>query len=268
MFFLTKLIFITARCGMQSKLKKERTMMNNIFRKEVPCNALLDIRGIGKAARIAAMLVAVPMLFGCATESHQVVEIESVATYNTSYSGPKYPLAVGKFANRSTYMRGIFSDGKDRLGSQAKTILKTHLAQTNRFTTVDRDNMEEIAQEAKISGTEQALMGATVVVTGEVTEFGRKAVGDQQLFGILGHGKKQVAYAKVSLNIVDVRTSKITYAIQAAGEYALSNREVLGFGGTAAYDATLTGKVLNFAIMDAVNKLVAGLESGEWSPVN
>jgi len=238
--------------------------MSRILRKKVPRNSLSSI---GRAARVAAMLVAVLMLFACATETHKVVQIESVATHKTAYSGPKYPLVVGKFANRSTYMRGIFSDGRDRLGSQAKTILKTHLTQTNRFNVADRENMEEIAREAKISGTEQALMGASLVVTGEVTEFGRKAVGDRQLFGILGHGKKQVAYSKVSLNIVDVRTSKIIYAIQGAGEYALSNREVLGFGGTAAYDATLTGKVLNFAIMDAVNNLVAGLDRGEWSPV-
>ena len=42
---------------------------------------------------------------------------------------------------------------------------------------------------------------------------------------------------------------------------------MLGFGGTAAYDSTLTGKVLNLAIMEAVNKLVDGLERGEWKPV-
>ncbi len=227
----------------------------------------LSFKGIVRCTYLAAILAAVFMLSACATESHKVVETESVATHKTSYSGPKHSLAVGKFANRSTYMTGIFSDGKDRLGSQAKTILKTHLTQTNRFTTVDRDNMEEISQEANIAGKEQELMGAVVVVTGEVTQFGRKVTGDTQLFGILGHGKKQVAYAKVALNIVDVFTSKIIYAIQGAGEYALTNREVLGFGGTASYDATLTGKVLNLAIMDAVNKLVAGLESGEWSPV-
>ncbi|MBU1056441.1 MAG: CsgG/HfaB family protein [Proteobacteria bacterium] len=207
------------------------------------------------------------MLLSCATESHNVLETESVATYKTGYIGPKYQLAVGKFANRSTYMNGIFSDGTDRLGSQAKTILKTHLAQTNRFVTMDRDNMDEIAQEAKILGKNQELTGAKVIVTGEVTEFGRKVTGDAQLFGILGHGKKQVAYSKVSINIVDVHTSQIVYAIQGAGEYALSNREILGFGGTAGYDSTLTSKVLNLAIMDAVNKLVAGLERGEWSPV-
>jgi len=206
------------------------------------------------------------MCYGCATESHQVVETQTVASYNASYSGPKHPLVVGKFANRSTYMNGIFSDGTDRLGSQAKTILKTHLTQTNRFTLMDRENMDEIAQEARITGNEQDLTGAELVLTGEVTEFGRKVTGDRALFGIFGQGKKQTAYAKVSLNMVDVKTSQIIYAVQGAGEYNLSNREVLGFGGTAGYDATLTGKVLNFAIIDVVNKLVAGLENGEWSP--
>jgi len=204
-------------------------------------------------------------LVSCATESHSTLRTDSVATYRTSYSGPKHSLAIGKFANRSTHMNGIFSDGKDRMGSQARMILKTHLAQTNRFTVVDRANLEEISREAKISGRQQRLLGASLVITGEVTEFGRKVVGDQQLFGILGHGKEQVAYAKVSISIVDVGSSRTVYAVQGAGEYALSNREVLGFGGTAAYDATLTDKVLNLAIMDAVNKLVMGMESGQWS---
>jgi len=207
------------------------------------------------------------ILLACATESHKTVQTESVKTFKTSYSGPKHKIAVGKFANRSNYMNGIFSDGKDRLGSQAKLILKTHLVQTNRFITVDRSNLAELSKESKYSGKRQKITGASLVVTGEVTEFGRKVVGDQQLFGILGHGKKQVAYTKVSINIVDVNTSQIVYAIQGAGEYELSNREVLGFGGTASYDASLTDKVLNLAIMEAVNKLVEGMERGEWSPV-
>ncbi len=219
--------------------------------------------------RLFSLLAVLTLLYGCAaTESHQVIKTTSVETHRTSYNGPKFTLAVGKFANRSTYMNGIFSDGADRLGSQSKTILQTHLQQTNRFILVDRENMAEISNESNISGKNQNLTGAAVVVSGQVTEFGRKVVGDKQLFGILGSGKKQIAYAKVSLNLVDVTTSQVVYAIQGAGEYALSNREVLGFGGTAGYDATLTGKVLNLAIMDAVNKLVQGLERKEWEPVN
>ncbi len=214
---------------------------------------------------VAAALFFMLMISACATETHNTVETQRVATYDSSYNGPRYPLIVGKFANRSTYMNGIFSDGNDRLGSQAKTILKTHLTQTHRFMLMDRANMDEIAREAKISGQKQALKGASLVVTGEVTEFGRRVTGDRAFFGIFGQGKKQTAYAKVSLNIVDVHTSEIIYAVQGAGEYNLSNREVLGFGGTAGYDATLTGKVLNFAMIDMINKLVEGLERGEWS---
>jgi curli biogenesis system outer membrane secretion channel CsgG len=204
--------------------------------------------------------------YGCAaTETHHTVETQSVDTYNTAYNGPRHPLVVGKFANRSTYMNGLFSDGHDRLGSQAKTILKTHLSQTNRFDLMDRDNMDETAAEADILGQNQAIEGAKYIVTGEVTEFGRKVTGDQALFGILGQGKKQTAYAKISLNIVDVHTSKVVHSVQGSGEYILSNREILGFGSSAGYDATLTGKVLNLAMIDVVNNLVTNLENGNWS---
>ena len=205
---------------------------------------------------------------GCATESHRTVVPQNVPSHGTAYSGPRYTIVVGKFQNRSTYMRGMFSDAGDQLGNQAKTILKTHLNQTGRFEVVDRENMDEIAEEARIRGEQQKLSGAQVAITGDVTEFGRRVTGDTQLFGILGYGKRQMAYSKVALNVVDVRTSGIVYSAQGAGEYELSNREVVGFGSTAGYDATLNGKVLNLAIMEAVNDLVAGLERGAWSPTH
>jgi curli biogenesis system outer membrane secretion channel CsgG len=129
---------------------------------------------------------------------------------------------------------------------------------------MDRDNMKEIGLEAGLAKQTQALKGAQFVITGDVTEFGRKDVGDVQLFGILGRGKEQVAYAKVSLNVVDVRTSEVIYSTQGAGEYSLSNREIIGFGGVSSYDSTLNGKVLDLAIREAVDALVSGLESGAW----
>ncbi|HDR1022665.1 TPA: CsgG/HfaB family protein [Pasteurella multocida] len=205
-------------------------------------------------------------LSGCATEGSRVIETPKVTSYGTAYHGQKSLIAVGKFDNKSSYQNGIFSDGVDRLGNQSKTILVAHLQQTGRFSVLERTNMAEIAAEAKIKGKKQNLKGATYVVTGDVTEFGRKTVGDHQLFGILGRGKQQVAYAKVTLNVVNVHTSEVVYSAQGAGEYNLSNREILGFGGTAGYDATLNGKVLDLAIREAVNHLVNGIESGQWKP--
>jgi len=210
------------------------------------------------------LLLAAIGLAGCATETHRIVASEKVESYGTAYNGPRATMVVGNFQNRSSYMQGLFSSNSDRLGNQAKTILKTHLQQTNRFNIVDRQSLQQNEQEAKFLGTKQNIQGARYTVTGDVTEFGRKVTGDKQLFGILGSGKNQTAYAKVSLNIVDVLTSQIVYSTQGAGEYVMSNREVLGFGGTASYDATLNGKVLNFAITESINNMVRDIENGAW----
>ncbi|SVK47239.1 Uncharacterized protein involved in formation of curli polymers [Acinetobacter baumannii] len=198
-----------------------------------------------KSLAVCSVALSVTLLAGCATESSRSLEVPKVASYNTTYQGPRSPIAVGKFDNRSSYMNGIFSDGVDRLGNQSKTILITHLQQTG-----------------------QTLKGANYVITGDVTEFGRKEVGDHQLWGILGRGKSQVAYAKVNLNVVNVQTSEVVYSSQGAGEYELSNREIIGFGGTASYDSTLNGKVLDLAVREAVNNLVTGIENGAWRPAN
>jgi curli biogenesis system outer membrane secretion channel CsgG len=206
------------------------------------------------------------VITGCATEQSRTLDTpKPIQTVQSNYKGAKSPIAVGKFDNRSSFMRGIFSDGVDRLGGQAQTILITHLQQTNRFSVLERNNLQEAAQEAGFAKKAQNIKGAEYLVTGDVSEFGRKEVGDQQLFGLLGRGKSQIAYAKVSLNIVNVQTSEVVYATQGAGEYSLSNREVLGFGGTASYDATLNGKVLDLAIRDAVNKMVSDLDNGTWN---
>ena len=222
-----------------------------------------------KPSNIILLLASATLFFslsGCATESSKSLTIQKVETAGKPYTGLRTPISIGKFDNRSSYMRGIFSDGEDRLGSQAKTILITHLQQTNRFNVLDRDNMKEMSQEATIGNKTQNLKGADFVVTGDVSEFGRKEVGDQQLFGLLGRGKSQIAYAKVNLNIVNIATSEVVFSSQGAGEYALSNREVIGFGGTASYDSTLNGKVLDLAIREAVNNFAAAIDNGTWQP--
>lgn len=206
------------------------------------------------------------LLSACATESSQIIESPKVATYQQAYQGTKAPLVVGKFDTRGNLGGGIFSNGNNQLVSQAKTILMTDLQQTGRFTVLDRTNMDEIRSEANYKGIQQSLKGARYIVTGDITEFGRKNVGDQQLFGLLGQGKTQVAYAKVTLNIVDVKTSEIVYSSQGAGEFKMSTREILGTGGYAGYDGTLNGKVLDLAIREAVNNLVNGIEQGQWNP--
>lgn len=211
-----------------------------------------------------AALAAAFMLAGCATESSRTLEVAKVSTAAAPYVGVRLPVSIGKFDNRSNFMRGVFTDNVDRLGSQAKTTLISHLQQSQRFNVLDRENLNETRQEAQFKSQSQTIRGADYVLTGDITEFGRKEVGDQQLFGLLGKGKSQVAYAKVTINVVDSATSEVVYSAQGAGEYQLSTREVVGFGGTSSYDATLNGKVLDLAIREAVERLVSGVDAGQW----
>ena len=81
-------------------------------------------------------------------------------------------------------MQGVFSNGGDVLGTQARTILKTHLQNSGRYSVLDRRNLDALSRENSFSGQKTQIVGAKYVVTGDVVEFGRKVVGDQQLFGV------------------------------------------------------------------------------------
>ena len=202
-------------------------------------------RSLASAVSAAVLAAAVAALAGCATESSRTVEVAKVEAAARPFQGTRVPISVGKFDNRSGFMRGIFSDGVDRLGSQAKTTLIAHLQQSQRFNVLDRENLEETKQEAQFKTQAQSIRGADYVVTGDISEFGRKDVGDQQLFGILGRGKSQVAYAKVTLNIVNSLTSEVVYSARGAGEYTLSNREIVGCEHSSRSDGVRSSAILN-----------------------
>jgi curli biogenesis system outer membrane secretion channel CsgG len=203
---------------------------------------------------------------GCTTtESHRSLTVEQTQAGRIPYNGPRLPIAVGKIENHSSYMRGLFTSG-DQLGDQAKIILMTHLQQTNRFTVLDRDNLEQARQEAEIRNENQELKGASYIISGGVSEFGRRETSDHQLFGILGRGKKQIAYAKVSFSVLNILTTELACSVQGAGEYELPDREVVGFGSASGYDSTLNGKVLDLAIREAVDRLTEAFDRGAWTP--
>lgn len=187
--------------------------------------------------RMLWVAVGAALLIGCATPTHRGVAIEpDKATVGTSTRrGSSRSFFVGQFANRSTYMQGMFTDGIDRLGHQARAILTATLRRSGRFRVVDRDSHE-----------------AHFEVAGDITEFGLKVVTDA----------KPIAYAKVTLDVVDLKTSRFVYSAQGVGEHVLSSRDVGSFGSVARYDASLNGKLLDLAIRDAVDRLAEASIAG------
>jgi hypothetical protein len=127
---------------------------------------------------------AVLVLGGCATEYHRSVQTEKPIAATQRYQGPRSTIAVGKFDNRSTYLRGLFSDGVDRLGGQAKTILIGHLQETGRFNVLERENLEEKANGLPTAGEMNQvppgkvgeITGADAVMYVELKQYGSKYV--------------------------------------------------------------------------------------------
>src|SRR5437588_10146830 len=78
---------------------------------------------------------------GCATESSRSVAVAKVESAATPFRGTRVPVSVGKFDNRAVFMRGIFTDGVVRLGSQAQTTLIYHLQQSWRFNVLSCGNV-------------------------------------------------------------------------------------------------------------------------------
>jgi len=75
---------------------------------------------VSKTCGVVLAAAAIAALGGCATESSRSLPVAPVASAQRPPVGKAVQISVGKFDNRSSYMRGIFSDGVDRLGSRPR----------------------------------------------------------------------------------------------------------------------------------------------------
>ena len=110
--------------------------------------------------KILTLSAAVALITGCGTASSRALQTPSVASAGTHYSGAKVAVSIGRFNNQSSYQNGIFSDGEDRLGNQASTIVVSSLQESGRFSVLERTNMKILKEESALSKTAQNLKGA------------------------------------------------------------------------------------------------------------
>lgn len=174
----------------------------------------------------------------------------------------KRKIAIARFTNETKYGQSFFLDkDRDWIGKQAMDILSARLGATEKFILLERVDIEKINKELKLGNLSSLKIPADYLIIGSVSEFGRKTTGD---VGIFSRTKRQTAYAKVNIRLIDVYTSQIIYSEEGEGEAFSEAGEVFGVGGRAGYDSTLNDKAISAAISKLVSNIVGNLLEKPW----
>lgn len=174
----------------------------------------------------------------------------------------KRKVAIGRFSNETQYSKSVFYDkANDPMGKQASDILMTKLASTDKFLLFERQDYDKIVSELNTGGGISQKIGADYLIIGSITEYGRKNIGEQKLFS---SSKKQVVEAGISIRLVDVSTGLVIYSGEAKGEAEATDKQVMGFGKTADFDATLSDKAITAAITKLVENIITQCTNNPW----
>jgi curli biogenesis system outer membrane secretion channel CsgG len=206
------------------------------------------------------------LLSGCASQVRDVApppEAPPAAAASKEpalASGPKHRIAIASFEDKSGYGSNFFGVIDD-LGTQASDILASHLTQSGQFVVLERAKLNDLKNENQLQGKENGFVGVTALIFGSVTEFGTKTeLMDQGL----AKSKVQVAHAKVTIRLVDPSTGQSFYAEFGEADARKETSQVLGFGSSAGYDATLSDKALNGAVTKLVGNILKTLKGRPW----
>jgi curli biogenesis system outer membrane secretion channel CsgG len=174
----------------------------------------------------------------------------------------KHKIAVGRISNESGYGRSLIRDKHDDpLGKQVVDMIVKALVESGSYIVVERPDIELLKDEADLSGQKLDLVGVDALVIGSVTELGRKVVGKT---GFLSDSKKQIAFAKLDIRLVDAETGFILTSVSGAGEASTETASVVGFGSQASYDGTLNDTAIRQAVSDVVSRMSAELLRRRW----
>jgi len=223
-----------------------------------------------KAIRILS-IVAVFLFTACATMQKPEVEVvkESPKISKTiakaqpeDLKGLKRKLAIARFTNETKYGQSFFIDKEgDRIGKQAVDILSSKLLATEKFILLETADLDKITKELSIGNVQPLKNMADYLIVGSITEFGRKEVSD---VGIFSRVKKQVAYAKVHIRMIDVYTRQLIYSEEGEGNAFSEAGTVLGVGARAGYDSTLNDKAIEAAINNLTSNIIQNLLDKPW----
>lgn len=230
---------------------------------------------IGARRPWLAALLMLAGLAGCAVqtppvaqrESNQSLEAQRQAQQALVQTAPAVPqlkrkIALGRITNESNYGQSLLRDRQDDpLGKQVTDLLSKALTESGRYLVFERPDIGRLKDESRLVGSQLNLIGVDALIVGSLTEFGRKTIGQT---GFVSSSKRQVAFAKIDLRLVDAGTGHIFFATSGAGEASTETASTFGFGSQAGYDGTLNDAAVRQAVSEAVNRLSNELSARPW----
>lgn len=225
--------------------------------------------------RLITPFSAAILLTACATQAPPVAVKESTqsavaqrsAQQAVAAAAPAKPvlkrkIALGRISNETNYGRSLLRDNAgDPLGKQVTDLLSKALTESGAYLVFERPDISRLQDESALTGAKLNLVGVDALIIGSLTEFGRKTVGQT---GFVSSSKKQVAFAKVDLRLVDANTGQVFFAASGAGESSNESASTFGFGSQAAYDGTLNDAAIRQAVSEAVNRMSNELSARPW----
>lgn len=209
------------------------------------------------------------MISGCATVTNPTivsVEANKPVVSKTIENQPKHfikrKVAIGRFTNETNYGKGFFDKSSEHsIGRQAMDILSARLAASEKFIMLEREDIDLINSELEMNNLGSINIAADYLILGSISEFGRNTTGE---VGVFSRTKKQTAFAKVNIRLVDVSTGQVIYSEEGSGEAFSEAGTVLGAGSRAGYDSSLNDKVISAAISKLVNNIIENLTEKPW----
>ena len=224
---------------------------------------------------LATTTMSVALLAGCAVqmppvavkEPPQATAAQKGAQLAVASIAPAKPIlkrkiALGRITNGTSYGRSLLRDSAgDPLGKQVTDLLSKSLTESGAYLVFERPDISRLKDETALTGVKLNIIGVDALIIGSLTEFGRKTVGQT---GLVSSSKKQVAFAKVDLRVVEVSTGQVIFATSGAGESSSEVASTLGFGAQSSYDGTLGDSAIRQAISEAVNRLSTEIAGRPW----
>lgn len=223
----------------------------------------------------AVLLLVLGFVSGCAMQTPPIAQQEGTpaisaqkaaqqAVINQTPITPtlKRKIALGRITNETNYGRSLLRDRHDDpLGKQVTDLMSKSLTETGAYLVFERPDITRVIAESQLADSKLNLIGVDALIIGSLTEFGRKTVGES---GFVSASKRQVAFAKIDIRLVDTKTGHVFFSTSGAGEASTETASTFGFGSQAAYDGTLNDAAIRNAVGDAINRMTIEISSRPW----